>query len=248
MRKNIISIAVLTAVMTSFSGCGSSSSSSNNTSKVDIAKYFEKSSQVKNIVNISKDSRVNEETKNFYTDTVVVKDNIITHEIFNQLNTIVDIRENDINITNLARNNSYLVLRNVTIGQEISSYTQSVSVVENGLTIHIKLQETCFLDDKLTSLKIDSNSSDINYEGDIISQVCTTVATEIYPDLNETFNHTDIEYTYFQKDKGRIAVVNQNCMVPHQNTSPDNNATYYEIDDKSEICSFETTTQDLLLE
>jgi len=244
MKKNIILVALMALLITSFNGCGNSN---NNNEQIDIVEYVEKNDMLKNIMYVSHDSRYPEETKSFFSDTVVVKENLITHEVFGQPNAIVEIRENDLNLTDILNSVNYSVKRKVSVGEEISSFTIN-RTINPGVVIEVNLTETCYLDEKLNNLNITTKESNLTYEGDIIAQVCTSDVTELYPALNETSKHIDIEYTYYEKDKGRIALVNKNCYVPHTNSNPDNNTTSYDIQDKSEECSFTVSKYELLLE
>ena len=250
MKKSIISVVVLAALATSFNGCGNSSSSSNGTSsnKIDLAQYFEEDSRVYNMVHISQSSEYPEPTITHYTDTIEVKDDIITHEIFGQRSFVIDINENDLNVTDIQKNVNYSVKRHVSIGEEVSSYSIDTPVVTGGLNAHVKETATCVLDEKRDSITLETEDENATYEGDIIVQVCTVVGTETYLDLNESFDYTNIYYEYYDKGKGRIGAINEDCLVPHQNTNPDNNATYYEINDNSDECIIEKATFDLLLD
>lgn len=246
MTKNIISVAVLTAFITSFNGCGDSNSDSS--SKIDLAEYFEKESRVNNIVRIEEHSKYPEPNVIHYTDTVVVNDNLITHEIFGQRSFSIDINETDLNITYIPNNITYAVTRHITLGEEVSSYSIDQTISQNGINVHMNQVQKCVITDKTNSFTVESVDDNLTYEGDIIVQVCTSIGKETYLDLNESFTYTDIYHEYYQKDKGRIAVVNKNCLVPHQNTNPDNNETYYDVDDNSDECAITITRKELLLE
>ena len=242
MNKSIISLAVVTALITSFTGCGSSSSSKST----DIPEYFEKNSQVKNIVNIYKDSRLAEEQKVFYQETVDVKENVFTYSVNGTTTVIITANKEDLNISIPIRNNlNYLVKRHVNVGDEISSYSISSSKVSNGITVKSSKTENCTLDAILKTLTVSSTT----FEGDILRQKCISTTEKIYVgDINETLNHVDIEFTYYQKDKGQIVGEDKNCWLKHINSNSDNNQTYYVIDDTSSVCDIRTSNQTLLLE
>jgi len=253
MKQNIISVAVVTALIASFNGCGSSSSDSSSnagTISTDISEYFEKNSQSRNMLNLYQDSRQEKEEKIYYKEDVVVKNNSITYSVNSAINAVITIGTEDLNITIPRRNNhSYLIKRNPKEGEVISSYTVSSTKVENEVTMESKKREECIFDAKLTTLTLKSKTTTLTYEGDILRQKCTLFTTNTYTGKrNEVRNSLDIAYSYYQKDKGQIAGENKDCWVKHENSSPDNNETYYLINDKSNTCEIRTNTQTLLLE
>jgi len=245
MKKSITSVALLTALVTSFNGCGNSSSNSND--KIDLAQYFEKDSRVNNMVQIYKNSQYPEPTITYYTDTVEVKDNLITHEVFGQRSFIIEIKENDLNITKVPNNINYSVKRYVNIGEEVSSYSIDTQIY-NGLKTHVKQTEKCILNGKKESITLEAEDENLTYEGDIIVQICTAIGTQTYFDINESFSYKDIYHEFYAKDKGRIALINENCLTPHKNSNLENNESYYDIKDNSKECAKTNTMFHLLLE
>lgn len=250
MRKSIISVAVLTVLITNFNGCGSSSGSSSKDTRIDILQYFEKNSQLKNMLGIDQDSRKEKEEKVHYQENVKVEKKRITYSVKNTVHSIINIGKKDLNITIPEKNNhSYLIKRKLNKGDVISSYTLFSSKVENEVTIKIKEKEECIFDKQLTTLSIKSKTSATIYNGDILRQKCTTIKTETYTDKDkEVLHYLDIKYTYYQKDKGEIAGEDKNCWVKHKNRSPNNDKVYYVTKDKSKECYIRTNSQTLLLE
>jgi len=240
MKKNILSVAVLTALVTSFNGCGNSSSND----KIDLAQYFEKDSRVNNMVRIYESSQYPEPTVTPYSDVVEVKDNVISHEAFGQPSFKVQINENDLNITNIMKNTNYLVKRYITLGEEISSHSRDATVVQDGMDVYIKETETCVMDDRKDSFTLEADDENLTYKGDLILQICTAIGTQTYTDLNTSFSYTDIYHEIYAKDRGRIVAINEDCLVPQKEPE----ALFYDIDDNSEKCTQTNTMYDLRAE
>lgn len=246
MKKSIILLAVLTVLGISFYGC--SSLNNKNSSKLDLAEYFEKDSGINNMLRIYESSQYPEPTITPYTDTVEVKDNLITHEAFGRSSLIVQINENDLNITNTVKNTNYSLKRYVTIGEEVSSHSIDAPVVQNGINLHIKQTETCVMNAKKESITLEIKDENLTYKGDIISQICTAIGTQTYLDLNVSVNYTDKYHEFYTKDKGRIVAVNENCLIPQKSSNQESQGIFYDIDDNSKECIKTNSTFNVLVE
>ena len=245
MNKHIILQAIVIALVINLNGCGSS----NRNGITDISDYFEKNNQVRNMINIYQ-NRHKEESRQYYTEEVSIKENVLNYKVKNNTNVILTVNNNHIKVVLPQNDNySYLIKRYVTIGEEISTYTLSSSRIRDNITQKRKETRSCIFDAKLNDLTIKSKTVTITYEGDIVRQKCTSIISSVYTgDMNEIINHTNIDYTYYQKDKGQIAGENRNCWVKHKNRNLEDNTTYYAINDLSKECEIRTNNQILLLE
>ena len=242
MNKMIISGAVLALLAISFNGCGSTTSTNGEEAKakIDFAEYFEKSDQVINRVSI--DSHTKEKTLNrdFYNVKVVVKDNIITYEVKDKVQRKVTITNDEVNLTypespsdNITRK------RQIEIGEMLSYSSLERSFTTGGIKYESKKVKTCKLEAKINSFEIDPKLLDQKYAGDIIVEACTTTEEIFLGESNSTLTLVDTSRTYFQKGKGIITLVDDNCFIEKP---------ILYINDNSKECAYRTSDVDALVE
>jgi len=242
MNKTIISGALLALFTTSFNGCGETTSTNGEESKakIDFAEYFEKSNQVTNRVKIDSNTKEGLPNHEFYNAKVVVKDNVITYEVKDKIELKVTISNDDVRLTypttpsdNITRK------RQLEIGEILSYSSSERSFTSGGIKYESKKVKKCMLESKINSFEINPKLWNQKYAGDIIVEVCTTKEELVAGDANETLNLVDIERTYFQKGKGVIAFVDDNCFIEKP---------ILHINDNSKECAYKTSDIDALVE
>lgn len=245
MNKTIISGAVLVLLATGFNGCGETTSTKlisgeEANEKIDFGEYFEKSNKVSDRVRI--DSNTKEESFNheFYNETVVVKDKVITYEVKDAIKLKVTIATDEVNMTfPITPSDNVTRRRQLEIGEMLSFSSSNREAIINGVKIESKKEKKCILEAKIDSFEIDPKLWDQKYAEDIIVEACTTTEETSVGDKNETLNTIDIKRTYFQKGKGVIASVDDNCFIEKPTLH---------INDNSKECTYRTSDIDALVE
>jgi len=213
------------------SGCGSSSS---DKPTIDLVEYLPKSSMNKNYVEFKSDNGKNDIWQ--YTETIMRQPSTITTKIDNVTKQIDKIADEHITRSYFNdQNGSYKLKRNISLGdtiftnnttnelEKIMVGTQEVgkrSVLEN---------LSCELEEIIDNYKFGLFEYH-NYDGEhnIIKIKCITqrtTKTEIYPEYRELVtledgvyeSKNDISYIYMQKELGKVATVNEDCIIDATN-------------------------------
>jgi hypothetical protein len=129
--------------------------------------------------------------------------------------------------------------RQIEIGEVLSYSSSERSFTSGGIKYESKKVKTCKLEAKINSFEIDPKLLDKKYAGDILVEACITTEEISAGDTNETLNSVDIERTYFQKGKGMIALVDDNCFIEKP---------LLHINDNSKECAYRTSDIDALVE
>ena len=247
MTKTIISGAVLSLVAMSFNGCGETTSTNLTDGEatkvsIDFGEYFEKNNELTNRILIKTDTRENGNSEEYYKDNVVVDNNVIRHEVKDkpEANSTVSIGSDDVNITfPLIPSKNFTSKRVVEIGETVSHSTSEKEMTFSGVTTKTEEEKKCILESKITTFDVNASLFEETYTGDIIVIACTFNEKVSFSDSNETMDTTDIERIYYQKEKGRILSIDNNCYVPQNLISV--------IDDSSKECEYKRSTIDALV-
>jgi len=230
MYKSVLPFTLLFALL----GCGSSSSNKNT---IDLAEYLPKNSMNKNYTEFKSDKNRQ------YTETITRQPSTITTKIDNVTKQIDEIE--DENITRRYfddQNNTYGLKRNISPGDTIftNDTTNELEKIMVGSQEVGKRSVSENLSCKLEGI-IDNYKFNLfeyhNYDGEhnIIKIKCITQATtkiEIYPEyrgvvaykdgISESKN--DISYIYMQKELGKVAMINKDCVIDAANNIIDDSA------------------------
>jgi len=234
MYKSVLPFILLFALL----GCGSSSRNKNT---IDLVEYLPKSSMNKEYAEFKSNDGKNNVRQ--YTETIMRQPSIITTKIDDATKQIDEITDEYITRRHFGdRNDTYKLKRNISPGDTIftndttnelekimvgSQEVGNKSVSEN---LSCKLEEV--IDDYKFGLFEYHNYDD---EHNIIKIKCiaqATTKTEIYPEYRELValedgvyeSKNDILYIYMQKDLGRVAMINEDCVIDTANNIIDDSA------------------------
>jgi len=223
MNKNLILLLSIVA----FYGCGSSSS---DKKKIDISDYLPIKSMSKDYTHVTKiDGKLNNQT---YTDTIVVESNLITIKEDKNNNTLISIKENEVEIKYLNDGNHTKIMnRKLNKGDEVSTYikenkTEILKIGSQKIGERLtNVKEKCTLDsfiDRYEKFFFEY----INYDDkhNIMKIKCITktiVNTKIDAKYVDSVSYTngvveskdDVSYIYLQKGLGSIAIINDDCLA-----------------------------------
>ncbi len=220
MNRNKLFLLILIILFTGCGGEDSTSSQNDGKGDIDMVEYLPSKSFTKTFMSIDRNG---DEVQTMHYDEIVtfgqnkittVKDSKLIEEIL-----FTDI---SINTTSFVEEEKrvYSMHRHVDLGDKLFlKHLLSTEITDLG-KVSQDITQTCTLKSKEERFEKNDNiyvgdllKVECIAEGQIVYDVKPSLLAHVTPDLNGSHEYVNISYYYLQKDLGKVAEIDDNCIV-----------------------------------